>query len=197
MVRGKEALVNPSLFRVTFAAATACVAAAYFSAPAFAQANAGKDQVKRGEYLARFGGCNDCHTPKIMTPNGPEPDKAKLLMGHPADLAVTAPPANALGPGKWMAVTNEHLTAWAGPWGISFAANLTPDETGLGKWKVEQFIATMRTGKHLGVGRPVLPPMPWPSVGGLTDADLRALFAYLRSIKPIRNQVPQPVPPKP
>ena len=58
-----------------------------------------------------------------------------------------------------MSATN---TAWAGPWGVSFTANLTPDkETGLGDWTEEQFIATMRTGKHQGKGRPVLPPMPY------------------------------------
>jgi len=89
------------------------------------------------------------------------------------------------------------LTAWAGPWGVSYAANLTPDKrTGLGAWTADQFIKTMRTGKHLGVGRPLLPLMPMAAIAALTDADLRALFAWLRSIKPIENQVPQPSPPK-
>jgi len=56
-----------------------------------------------------------------------------------------------------MAMTNGHLTARAGPWGVSYAANLTPNKrTGLGGWTADQFIRTMRTGKHLGVGRPVL-----------------------------------------
>ena len=89
------------------------------------------------------------------------------------------------------------LTVWAGPWGVSYAANLTPDKrTGLGAWTADQFIKTMRTGKHLGVGRPLLPPMPMAAIAALTDADLRALFAWLRSIKAIENQVPQPSPPK-
>jgi hypothetical protein len=55
----------------------------------------------------------------------------------------------------------------------------------------------MRTGKHLGVGRAILPPMPWPGVAALTDEDLKALFAYLQSLKPISNLVPQPIPPDP
>ncbi|HZQ59913.1 MAG TPA: diheme cytochrome c-553, partial [Casimicrobiaceae bacterium] len=88
------------------------------------------------------------------------------------------------------------LTAWAGPWGVSYAANLTPDKTGIAGWTVDQFIQAMRTGKHLGVGRPILPPMPWQQIGKLTDRDLRAIYAYLKSLKPIDNQVPAPTPPK-
>ncbi|HEY1461040.1 MAG TPA: hypothetical protein VGH59_13395 [Casimicrobiaceae bacterium] len=93
-------------------------------------------------------------------------------------------------------MTNGDFTAWAGPCGISFAANLTPDKaTGLGGWTAEQFIQSTRTGKHLGVGRPILPPMPIASLATLTDADLKAIFAYLKSIKPISNQVPPSLPP--
>jgi mono/diheme cytochrome c family protein len=165
--------------------------------PAMKNAKAASSDVKRGEYLVNFGGCNDCHTPKTMTPKGPEPDMTRALSGHPSATQVPPVPADALGPGKWMAVTNGDLSAWGGPWGVSFAANLTPDKrTGLGDWTVDQFIRTMRTGKHLGVGRDILPPMPWFSLAVLTDADLRAIFAYLRSIKPIENQVPAPIPPK-
>jgi cytochrome c553 len=160
-------------------------------------AKKGSEQARRGAYLAMYGGCNDCHTPKHMTPNGPEPDAARLLSGHPAGAALPPVPAGALSPDGWMAMTNKDLTAWAGPWGISYAANLTPDKaTGLGAWTADQFIKTMRTGKHLGVGRPILPPMPWPGIAALSDSDLRALFAYLQSINPIANQVPPPVPPK-
>jgi hypothetical protein len=159
--------------------------------------NAGKEPLRRGEYLATFGGCSDCHTPKIMTPNGPAPDPSRLLSGHPANVALAPVPAGVLTPNQWVAMTNGDLTAWAGPWGISFAANLTPDAaTGIGGWTADQFIKTMRTGKHLGVGRPILPPMPWFDVAVLTDPDMRALFAYLKSVKPISNPVPQPIPPK-
>jgi mono/diheme cytochrome c family protein len=166
---------------------------------AFAQTSGpSKAQLRRGEYLVDYGGCSDCHTPKTMTPQGPAPDKARLLSGHPADAQLPPnPPSGVIGPTGWGGVTNNDLTAWVGPWGTSFAANLTPDpETGLGKWTADDFIKTIRTGKHLGVGRPVLPPMPWYDVAVLTDPDLKAVFAYLQSIKPIRNAVPQPVPPK-
>jgi mono/diheme cytochrome c family protein len=166
------------------------------AASADRSANTSK-QIKRGAYLVAFGGCHDCHTPKTMTPNGPAPDMARALSGHPADAKLPAMPTDALGPDKWMAVTNEHLTAWAGPWGVSFAANLTPDKrTGLGNWTADQFVKAMRTGKHLGVGRPILPPMPWFNLNALDDEDLRAVFAYLQSIAPIENPVPAPIPPK-
>jgi hypothetical protein len=90
------------------------------------------------------------------------------------------------------------LTAWAGPWGVSFALNLTPDvATGIGEWSEETFIQAMRTGKHQGQpnGRDILPPMPWFNLKEMTDDDLKALWAYLRSIPPIKNQVPLPEPP--
>jgi mono/diheme cytochrome c family protein len=156
-----------------------------------------KDQVRRGEYLVNYGGCNDCHTPKTMTPQGPAPDRSRLLSGHPADAQLPPVPAGVVGPNQWGAITNNDLTAWVGPWGTSFAANLTPDpDTGLGRWTVDQFIKTMRTGKHFGVGRSILPPMPWYAMAALTDVDLKAVFAYLRSLKPINNAVPQPITPK-
>jgi len=181
------------------AAGIGVLAATLSASPVAFAAGDAKSQVKRGEYLATFGGCHDCHSPKVMTPNGPAPDATRLLSGHPADSQLPPVPAGVVGPApnQWAALTNSDLTAWVGPWGISFAANLTPDKaTGLGGWTVEQFIKTMRTGKHLGVGRPILPPMPWFDVAVLSDGDLKALFAYLRSMKPIRNQVPSPVPPK-
>jgi mono/diheme cytochrome c family protein len=87
-------------------------------------------------------------------------------------------------------------TAFAGPWGVSFAANLTPDkETGLGAWTEEMFIATMRTQRHQGKGRALLPPMPASMIANLNDEDLKALFAYLQSLTPVRNRVPTPVDP--
>ncbi len=165
---------------------------------AFAAANdTNQALIKRGDYLVNFGGCNDCHTPKVMTPNGPQPDRTRLLSGYHANGKLPQVPAGVIAPGKWGAVTNSDLTAWAGPWGVSFTANLTPDEaTGLGNWTADMFIKTMRTGKHLGAGRGILPPMPWFSLNALTDDDLKAVFAYLQSIKPISNQVPQPIPPQ-
>jgi hypothetical protein len=96
----------------------------------------------------------------------------------------------------WMATMAATMTAWSGPWGTSFTRNLTPDkETGLGDWTVEEFIATMKTGRERGKGRPVLPPMPVQNLAHLTDPDIRALFAYLQSIPAIKNRTPQPVEP--
>ena len=161
------------------------------------ESNKNQELIKRGEYLIGFGGCNDCHTPKIFTPKGPEPDPNRILSGYPSDAKLPEIPKGIIGPEKWGALTNNDLTAWFGPWGVSFAANLTPDKgTGLGSWTEDLFIKTMRTGKHLGVGRDLLPPMPWFALAVLTDEDLRAVFAYLKSIKPIENMVPQPIPPK-
>jgi cytochrome c553 len=150
--------------------------------------------VERGKFLVSLGGCNDCHTPLKMGANGPEPDMTRMLSGHPS--AMPMPPAPALPPGPWMVVAAATLTAWSGPWGVSFTANLTPDEeTGIGAWDEKMFMEAMRTGKHLGGGRDILPPMPWQAIGHLGDDDLKAIFAYLKSIPPVKNQVPDPVPP--
>ncbi len=179
------------------AAACALLAATFAQVmPAHAE-EAGK-QVARGKYLVELGGCHDCHTPKKMTAAGPAPDLSLALSGQRAGLPAAPVPAGVLGPAptQWIAMTNADQTAWAGPWGVSFAANLTPDKvTGLGNWTVEQFIKTVRTGKHLGVGRAILPPMPVQGMAAITDGDLKAMFAYLRSIKPISNPVPAPIPP--
>ena len=150
--------------------------------------------VERGAYLVRTMGCNDCHTPWKMGPKGPEPDMSRALTGHPADVVMPPPPALPPGPWLWLgAATN---TAFAGPWGVSFAANLRPDpETGLGRWTEAMFIQAMRTGRHEGKGRKILPPMPYFMIGALNDDDIRALFAYLQSLPPVQNRVPQPVDP--
>ncbi len=150
------------------------------------------DAVARGEYLVTLGHCHDCHTPWAMTDEGrPEPDMSRMLSGHPADLEMPVPPDLAQSPWVWIgAGTN---TAFAGPWGISYAMNLTPDPSGMGAWDEEIFIEAMRTGQHWGQSRPILPPMPWPNLAKMTDEDLKALFAYLSSIPPISNQVPEAV----
>jgi hypothetical protein len=147
--------------------------------------------VERGRYLVTIAGCNDCHTPFKMGPNGPEPDMARMLSGHPQDLAMPPAPANS-GPWAWSgAITN---TAFSGPWGVSYAFNLTPDEhTGIGIWTEDIFMKTIRTGRHWGVSRPILPPMPWQNYAQMSDDDLRAVFAFLRSIRPVVNKVPDAV----
>jgi hypothetical protein len=156
------------------------------------------DPVAHGKYLVNLGGCNDCHTPKVMGPQGePLPDTTRVLAGHAADEPYpTWSPADMQR--NAIALTNPSLTAWAGPWGVSFGINLTPDtETGIGEWTEEAFISTLRTGKHQGQpnGRAILPPMPWQSLAMVTDGDLKAIWAYLRTLPPVKNQVPLPVPP--
>ena len=149
------------------------------------------DTVARGKYLVTTSGCHDCHTPWKMGANGPEPDMSLGLSGHPASMTLPPPPAPS---GPWVATVTGSFTAWSGPWGISYTANLTPDpETGLGLWTEQQFVDTIRTGRRQGRGREILPPMPWPAFKNLNDADLKAIFAYLRTIPAIKNKVPDPV----
>jgi hypothetical protein len=178
-------------------AAGALVVASYISVPADEEkSTASAEMVARGRYLLMVGGCHDCHTPKIFTDRGPMPDTTRLLMGHPADETMPPVPVDVLGEGKWGFVGNAGLTAFAGPWGVSFTANLTSDkETGIGSWTEEQFIKALRTGKHRGFGKPILPPMPWFNLAEATDADLKAMLAFMKSTKPISNEVPAPVPP--
>lgn len=151
-------------------------------------------RIERGRYLVMGTGCNDCHTPFVMGPQGPHPDMERMLTGHPQEIELPAAPD--LGEGPWTMAASNTNTAWAGPWGVSFTANLTPDEeTGIGLWSEEEFIATLRTGRHLGRGREILPPMPIPATRNLTEADLRAMYAYLRTLPAVKNRVPDPLPP--
>jgi hypothetical protein len=151
--------------------------------------------VKRGEYLVNSIGCDDCHSPKIMGPNGPEVDPERRLSGHPADQKLGIIKDKSII--KDYALFDMGLTAAVGPWGTSFAANLTPDDTGTGNWTEAQFIKAIREGKFKGLdgGRPLLPPMPWFVYKNLTDDDLRSIFAYLQTMKPVSNIVPAAIPP--
>ena len=153
-----------------------------------------KDLVARGKYLVNTSACHDCHTPKIMTPNGPEFDTTRLLSGHPA--SDPKPKVNQDALENWI-LFGQDLTSAAGPWGVSFAANLTSDDTGIGNWTEEQFFRAIRKGKYKGLegSRDLLPPMPWQVYRGMTDADLKAIYAYLQSTKPIANIVPGPIAP--
>jgi hypothetical protein len=152
------------------------------------------DLIARGHYLVEAGLCNDCHTPKIFTPDGGmRMNEELLLSGHPAGAKLPEYDAAWVTPGQWL-LFSQDLTACVGPWGVTCAANLTPDDqTGIGLWEEEQFVQAMRSGKHMGEGRPILPPMPWELIGKYNDDDLRAMFAYLKSIEPVNNPVPAPV----
>jgi hypothetical protein len=154
------------------------------------------EMIERGRYLVFTSACNDCHTPKKMTDHGPVIDESRLLSGHPA-----AEPFPTFDP-KLISEQNAivfspGLTAAAGPWGtITYAANLTPDDTGTGAWTEAQFMKAIREGKSKGLDgtRPLLPPMPWDVYAQMKDEDLKAIYAYIKSIKPVQNVVPQPKP---
>lgn len=150
--------------------------------------------VKRGEYLVLTSGCDDCHSPKRMGPKGPEIIPELRLSGFPKndklpplDKAVVANGWSLFAPG---------LTATVGPWGVSYAANITSDATGIGNWTEAQFINCIRKGVYKGLdgGRPLLPPMPWFVLNNMTDEDLRAMYYYLKTTKPVSNIVPAPQP---
>jgi mono/diheme cytochrome c family protein len=126
------------------------------------------DLVRYGEYLAGpVAHCVECHTP--------------LTADHQPDLA-------RFGAGGF---------AFRGPYGTSYSSNLTPDpDTGIGKWVDGRIIASLYGARHDG-GK-VLPPMPASYyAAGIREADVKAIIAYLRSLKPVRHAVPAPVPPRP
>jgi len=174
-------------------------AAALRSATPPAKPQPASSQVERGKYLVTVMICNDCHTPLKMGPNGPEPDMSRMLSGHPEGMVMPPPPK--LAPdAPWNFAGAATLTAFAGPWGISYAFNLTPDDnTGIGIWTEDMFIKALRTGKHMGQSRDILPPMPWHWISQASDDDLKAIYAYLRNIPPVKNHVPDAVsaPPPP
>lgn len=152
-------------------------------------------QINRGKYLVDLGGCHHCHSPKIMTERGPISDPDRLLSGHPADEAL--PPFDGETK-KGYILFSMGLTSSTGPWGTSFAANLTPDATGIGTWSEEQFFTALRQGKFKGLegSRQILPPMPWEDLGKMSNEDIKAVFAYLKSLKPVENVVPSAIPPQ-
>ena len=167
--------------------------------PAVAQLGGFENQLKWGEHLVTICGCNDCHTPKKMGPNGPENDMSLMLSGHPAQM----PPAN-FDPkeaAKKGLIVTQTFTAWTGPWGTTYAANLTSDSTGIGGWKEEQFVKALRERKWMGLEntRPLMPPMSMMPVVEMSDDELKAIFAYLKTTPPVKNVIPEAVlmPPPP
>jgi mono/diheme cytochrome c family protein len=153
--------------------------------------NGGFDsQIAWGEHLVKITGCSDCHTPKKMGAQGPEDDTTLWLSGHPEKMP--PPQVNRMDVEKQgLALTNT-MTSWIGPWGVSYAANLTSDPSGIGNWQENNFITAIREGKYMGIenARSLMPPMPWRGYSHMTDAELKAIFAYLKSTKPVRNIVP-------
>jgi len=148
--------------------------------------------IKRGEYLVNSIGCDDCHSPKIVGPAGFEIIAETRFGGYPSNRPLQEVDTQNLKKG-WM-LFGPDLTSAVGPWGMSFAANISSDATGIGNWKEEQFIKALREGKSKGLegSRPLLPPMPWFVYKNFTDDDLKSIFAYLKSTKPVHNVVPAP-----
>jgi hypothetical protein len=187
---------TPLVLSVAAAVVLAGVAtvAARERGPAVGPAETRDALVARGRHLVKAFGCADCHTPWKMGPSGFGPDESRAYSGHPESLTLPPPPP---GSEAWPIRAAGTMTAWAGPWGVSYPANLTPDpETGIGSWSEDDFVRTVRTRRHLGHGREILPPMPIEPLSKHPDEDLRAIFAYLRSLPPIKNRVPAPLPPE-
>jgi mono/diheme cytochrome c family protein len=123
------------------------------------------DRVARGEYLVKVIGCGDCHTPGSFAG---APDMGRTLSG------------------------TEY--GWVGPWGTTYAKNLTPDSTGLAGWTEEDLVRALRAGTRKD-GTPIRPPMPWTWLSNLTDEDAHSIAAYLLSLAPVRHVVPAALPP--
>ncbi|MFZ2899861.1 MAG: c-type cytochrome [Saprospiraceae bacterium] len=168
------------------------------AAPAASAENsqpASEELRQRGEYLVSTMGCHDCHSPKQMGPQGPEIIPELMLSGYPSDRPYPKIDRSAL-PEGWVLFTPD-LTSAMGPWGVSFAANITSDASGIGAWSEEQFRKAIREGKFKGLDgtRPLLPPMPWFNFAKLTDEDIRAIYTYLKSTPPVRNVPPNAIMP--
>jgi len=122
--------------------------------------------VQRGEVVAYTSGCHDCHTPGS-------------LYGAP----------------NFESILSGSELGWEGPWGVSYPRNLTPDvETGLGSWTDDEIVRALRSGVRKD-GSAILPPMPWQNIARMSNEDMTALIAYLRSIPPVRHNAPERVAP--
>ena len=152
-----------------------------------------ESQLKWGEHLVKIGGCNDCHTPKKMGPKGPEDDMSLMLSGHPAQQP--APDFDRAEAAKKGLVVTQTFTAWTGPWGTTYAPNLTSDSSGIGGWKEEQFLKALHELKWMGLEgtRPLMPPMSMMPAIKMSDDELKAIFAYLKTTPAINNVSPEAV----
>jgi hypothetical protein len=146
--------------------------------------------VARGALLVQVSGCNHCHTPWVFDAKlgMPVPDMKRMLSGHPAG----GPDPQGTRGKHDVVLIGPSFTSFAMPFGTVYAPNLTPHkERGLGSWTEKMFLDAIRKGKHLGGdGRAILPPMPWMDLAALPDADLKAIFAYLRTVPESDNAVP-------
>jgi len=130
-------------------------------------------EVAHGRYLVELLGCGACHTDGALVG---EPRMDRRLAGSDIGIAYTDPVHD------------------PDP-GVAYPRNLTPDpDTGLGRWSDEQIVQAIRGGvnRH-GIGRLLV--MPWGAYSRMTDADVYAIVAYLRSLAPVSHRVPESVPP--
>jgi hypothetical protein len=187
--------ISAMLFTCTGMLLTGCKNTSKSVAPEIVRPTA-EQLIKRGDYLVTTMGCNDCHSPKQTGPQGPVVIADLMLSGYPASRPLPKIDAQAIKNG-WM-LMNQDLTAAVGPWGVSFAGNLTSDQTGIGNWTEGNFLRALKQGKYKGLEgtRTLLPPMPWTNFVTADDEDLKAIFAYLKSTKPVKNVVPLPIPPQ-
>ena len=153
------------------------------------------DMVERGKLITEIYGCVDCHSPKIKEGEFFVNDPDRLFSGHPSENKLPQFPPEIIGPDKWRGLFTDSMTAWGGPWGISYSANLTPDmETGIGKLSEKDFVSVLTLGIHSNMNRKLMQPMPWKEISQLDDNNLKAIYHYLKSVKPVKNKVPESVP---
>lgn len=158
------------------------------------------EKIKEGERLVATHDCEVCHSPKKQGTQGPEIINELRFSGHPSNASL--PPVNIETVKAGWVLFSPDFTSVVGPWGQSFAANISSDSTGIGMWTEEQFKKALVEGKYKGLDntRAMLPPMPWQAFKFLTDDEISAMFAYLKSTKPVKNIVPEakinPPPPK-
>lgn len=154
-----------------------------------------EDIVERGKLITEIYGCVDCHSPKIKEGEFLINDPDRLFSGHPGDNKLPQFSPDIIGPDKWRGLFTDGMTAWGGPWGISYSANLTPDkETGIGKLSENNFVNVLKLGIHSGMNRKLMQPMPWKEISELDDENLKAIYHYLKTVKPVKNKVPDSVP---
>ena len=144
--------------------ALATGAAVLAAGVALVTVNAADPQVERGKYLVTLASCTDCHTPGYFFG---KPDMTRYLGGSEVGFEI---------PGL----------------GVFHGPNLTPDkETGIGGWTREQIVAALQTGVRPD-GRILAPTMPWRALAELTKSDALAIAAFLESLPPVNNKVPDP-----
>lgn len=188
-------IINKRIFFITVTLAIFSTLVIFSYAGTEKQKHEKAMQIEKGEILTVEHGCVFCHSPKITKENDLIPDPERLFSGHPSDKKLPDIPKNIIGEDKWFGLYTTGFTAWGGPWGVSYAANLTPDkETGIGDWTEKDFINVIRLGIHSSFKRRLMPPMPWDEMYTLTDDDLGAIFQYLRTVKAVKNDVPDSVP---